>query len=264
LGVIEVATAPLAHYAFDALAWTAGAATGVVLYRWRLKETARRIAAVTSPGYFIALAIGAILGAWLSGSLNTLRSALPVLSHSVAGALLGAIAGVELYKGVRRIEGSTGVIFAAPFAAGVVVGRWGCLFAGLKDRTYGTPTRLPWAVDLGDGVGRHPVEIYESLSLALFLAVFVAGLSARAPWAMRRGFYVLCAWYGAQRFAWEFLKPYPRLLGPFNLFHLISALLVLYGVWAFGRDLARERAQARAGDAQERALSVLRPDHEPV
>jgi phosphatidylglycerol:prolipoprotein diacylglycerol transferase len=242
--MIHVPTAPLAHYAFDALAWASGAATGVVLYRWRLRDAAQRIAGVTGPGYFLALAAGAILGAWLSGSLNTLRASLPELSHSIEGALLGAIFGVEIYKAVRRIEGSTGVVFAAPFAVGVIVGRWGCLFAGLPDQTYGTPTRLPWGVDLGDGVSRHPVEIYESASMALFLAVFVWGLARRAPWALRRGFYVMAAWYGAQRFLWEFLKPYPTLFGPFNLFHLISAALIVYGGLAYGQDLARQRSGA--------------------
>jgi prolipoprotein diacylglyceryltransferase len=240
--MIHVPTAPVAHFVFDAIAWACGAATGVALYRWRLKETAQRIAQVAGPGYFAALALGGVAGAWLSGSLNTLRSSIPALSHSIEGALLGAILTVEIYKTIRRIDGSTGVVFAGPFAVGVVVGRWGCLFAGLADRTYGTPTQLPWGVDLGDGVARHPVEIYESLSMALFLAVFLVGLARRAPWAMRRGFYVMVAWYGAQRFAWEFLKPYPTLAGPFNLFHLISAVLIVYGVLAYGRDLSRQRA----------------------
>lgn len=262
--MIAIPTAPLAHYAFDALAWGSGVAMLVTLHRWRLRAVSERIAASTGPAYFLALAAGAIIGAWASGSLNTVRSDLPVLSHSVAGALLGAIAGVEAYKAIRGIDGSTGVVFTAPFAIGVVVGRWGCLFAGLEDRTYGTPTSLPWAVDLGDGVGRHPVEIYESLAMAAFLGLFLYGLAKRAPWAMRRGFYLVCIWYGAQRFLWEFMKPYPTLVGPFNVFHLISLALILYGGWAYGRDLARERAEARAGDAEKRAVSVLRPDHEPV
>ena len=41
-----------------------------------------------------------------------------------------------------------------------------------------------------------------------FLSAWLAGLGLRSPWAMRRGFYALCVWYGAQRFAWEFLKPF--------------------------------------------------------
>lgn len=220
------------------MAWTGGAAIGALVYRWRLKGAAERIAGQVSGGYFVALGAGAALGAWLAGSLNTLREASPALSHSIAGALVGAIVGVEVYKFVRGMRGSTGSIFVASFALGVVIGRWGCLFTGLPDRTYGTPTTLPWAVDLGDGVSRHPVQVYESLSMAVFLAVYLWGLARRAPWAMERGFYALCIAYGAQRFVWEFLKPYPTLAGPLNVFHILSVGLVVYGVIYWRRDLA--------------------------
>ena len=36
--------------------------------------------------------------------------------------------------------------------------------------------------------------------------------------------------YGAQRFVWEFLKPYGALIGPFTLFHLLSAAILAYAV----------------------------------
>ena len=257
--MIHVPTAPWTHLVFDLAAWSAGAAVGLALYRWRLAARVRTLASATGPGYFLSLAFGAGLGAWAAGSLNTLQGPAPELSHSVAGALVGAIVAVEIYKAVRGLRGSTGSIFVGSFATGVMVGRWGCFFAGLPDRTYGIPTRLPWGVDLGDGVSRHPVQIYESLAMAAFLALYVWGLSRRAPWAMRRGFYVLCAWYGAQRFVWEFLKPYPSVLGPFNVFHILCGGLVVYGVAYYLRDLADERAAA-----QGRAVSLPRPDHQPV
>jgi len=262
--MIHVPTAPWAHTAFDLAAWSSGAAVGYALYRWRLSEQLVRVARLTGPGYFVSLAIGAALGAWVSGSLNTMRQAAPALSHSIVGALIGAIVAVELYKAARGIRGSTGGIFVGSFATGAVVGRWGCFFAGLPDRTYGTPTTLPWGVDLGDGVSRHPVQLYESLAMAVFLAVYIVGLAWRAPWAMRRGFYALCIWYGAQRFAWEFLKPYPTLAGPFNLFHLLCAGLVVYGVGYYLRDLADARAADHRVGPQGRALSVPRPDHQPL
>ena len=256
--MIYVPTATWAHTVFDVLAWGGGLAVGIGVYRWRLRDRATEIAGRTGPGYFIALVGGAVVGGWLSGSLNTLRSAVPSLSHSVVGALAGAIIGVEFYKLVRGIRGSTGVLFVGSFSTGIVVGRLGCLFSGLPDQTYGSPTHLPWAVDLGDGVGRHPVEIYESLAMLVFLGVFVLGLRARRPWALRRGFYALCVWYGVQRFAWEFLKPYPPLVGPFNVFHLLCGGLVAYGLVYWQRDLRDER-RAEGG-----ALSVPRPDYEPV
>lgn len=255
--MIQVPTAPGLHIVFDLAAWAAGLALGALLYRWRLRGLTRRIAAQVGGGYFGALAAGAIPGAWLAGSLNSLQGAEPALSHSVVGALVGAIIGVEAYKAMRGVRGSTGGVFVGPFALGVVIGRFGCLFAGTIDGTYGAPTVLPWAVDLGDGVARHPVQLYESGAMALFLVAYLEGLARRRPWALRRGFYALCLWYGATRFGWEFLKPYPPIVGPLNLFHLLCGGLVAYGWLYYHGDLGRERAQGRA-------LPVPRPDDQPV
>ncbi len=112
----------------------------------------------------MALALGAAPGAWMAGSLNTLNGARPALSHSIIGALVGAIVGVELYKLARGIRGSTGGVFVAAFAVGALIGRWGCLFAGLPD--FG-PTAFPTGLSVGRGprrrhARRHPVQVYES------------------------------------------------------------------------------------------------------
>jgi hypothetical protein len=37
-------------------------------------------------------------------------------------------------------------------------------------------------------------------------------------------------WYAAQRFCWEFLKPYAPVFGPLNLFHLICLGLIAYAL----------------------------------
>jgi hypothetical protein len=256
--MIHVPTAPWAHTPFDLLAWSCGLGMSIVLYRWRLRGVAQGVAARVGGGYFAALAIGAAGGAWAAGSLNSLRQAPASLSHSVAGALVGAIVAVEIYKAVRGIKGSTGVLFVGSFSLGVAIGRLGCFFAGIADDTYGVPTTLPWGVDLGDGVARHPVQLYESASMVAFLALYLLALKDRRPWAMRRGFYAMCIWYGAQRFAWEFLKPYPDVIGPFNLFHILCGGLIVYGCASYLADLNRERGE------EERALSVPRPDHQPV
>jgi len=256
--MILLPTATWAHTAFDLGAWTSGLVLGAALYRWRLKAAVEQVATKVEGVYFLALALGAAIGAWVAGSVNTMNGARPALSHSVVGALVGAIVAVEIYKAIKGVRGSTGGVFVGSFVLGVIIGRFGCLFTGLPDRTYGTATSLPWGVDLGDGIARHPVQIYESASMAAFLALYLVGLQTRADWAMRRGFYVMCGWYGAQRFCWEFLKPYPLLIGPFNLFHLLSLGLIVYGWIYFVGDQRDQRW------AQQRALSVLRPDHEPL
>lgn len=220
---------PNFHIVFDLLAWGAAGLLAAFLYRWRLREQAG-IVTRTGPLYVAALAAGAIAGAWAFGSWNTALSAIPHPSHSIAGALAGGIVAVELYKLTRGIRGSTGAIWVGPLALGIAVGRWGCLFAGLRDETHGVPTRLPWGVDLGDGISRHPVQLYESLAMLVFLVLYLAALRRRAAWTRDRAFYLFVLFYAAQRFCWEFLKPYPRLAGPLDVFQLLALGMILYAL----------------------------------
>lgn len=234
--MIVLPTAPWAHYIGDAAAWGGAFFAARWQYR-RWPGEAQALARITAPSYFVSLALGAAAGAWLLGSANSLASIAAAPSHSIAGALAGGIAAVELWKWRRGITRSTGGAFVLPLTVGIVVGRFGCLFAGLADFTYGTPTGLPWAVDLGDGVGRHPVAIYESLAMALFLAAYLRARIAGAAWAREHAFHAMVIVYAAQRFCWEFLKPYPRLFGPFDLFHFLMLGLIAYGIvwWRRGR-----------------------------
>ena len=227
---MPIPTHPGLHLLFDLLAWGSALLLGRFLYGWRLRETAKLIAPALGPLYVVALAAGAIGGAWLFGSLNTMMTASPHPSHSIAGALAGGIFGVEVYKSLRGIRVSTGLIWVGPLALGIAVGRLGCLFAGLPDETYGTPTSLPWAVDLGDGIGRHPVQLYESLAMLAFLGIYLAALNSRAAWTLSRAFYILILVYAAQRFVWEFFKPYPRLIGPLDLFQLLALAMIGYAL----------------------------------
>jgi hypothetical protein len=235
--MIHIPTAPWAHYLGDATAWLAAAAMARWQYR-RWPNEAQQLARRTEPSYFVTLALAATAGAWLFGSLNPDEAGRIVPSHSIAGAFAGAILGVELWKWRHGVRGSTGGAFVAPLALGIAIGRLGCLFSGLVDRTYGVPTNLPWAVDLGDGIGRHPVQLYESLTMLGFLLVYLRARYRNADWARLHAFHALICVYAAQRFAWEFLKPYPPLVGPFNLFHFLMLGLFVYAIiwWRRGDD----------------------------
>lgn len=241
--MIVVPTAPWAHYIGDALAWV-GAATASRWQHRRWPSGGRTLANTTQPSYFLSLAVGALFGAWLFGSTNTLRSALVTPSHSIAGALAGGIVAVEIWKWRRGVRRSTGGTFVLPICVGIAIGRFGCLFAGLPDYTYGVPTSLPWAVDLGDGVGRYPVEIYEASSMALFAFVYIRAKLRGARWAEAHAFHAMIIVYAVQRFLWEFLKPYPAVLGPLNVFHLLMLGLIAYGLLWWGRGNATEHGAA--------------------
>lgn len=228
--VLHIPTNPQFHLLFDLLAWASAGLLGFLLYRWRLAEVAAAATARTGPYYVVALAVGAVAGAWGFGSWNTALTAVPHPSHSIAGALAGGIVAVELYKAACGIKGSTGVVWVGPLALGIAIGRLGCLFAGLPDETFGTPTALPWGVDLGDGIARHPVQLYESLAMLAFLGVYLAALRRRAAWTRDRAFYLFVLCYALQRFAWEFFKPYPDLVGHLNLFQLLALAMIFYAL----------------------------------
>jgi prolipoprotein diacylglyceryltransferase len=218
----------LLHIAFDAIAWLAA---GLSLF-WLTRGMHVRFPAAPAGDftYIAALIFGAGLGAVVLGTANLWLSHIAGVARSIEGGILGGIIAVELYKRSAGIRARTGARFALPLAVGVAVGRIGCFLSGLDDFTHGTPTALPWGHDFGDGVMRHPVQLYESAAMAAFAGFYIWRAHRNDRFVIDNGFYLAVGFYGAQRFAWEFLKPYGTLVGPFTLFHLLSAALVAYAV----------------------------------
>jgi prolipoprotein diacylglyceryltransferase len=141
---------------------------------------------------------------------------------------------VEIAKKVSGIERRTGDLFALPLCVGIAVGRVGCLLAGLTDDTYGKPTALPWAVNLGDGIGRHPVQVYEILFLTLL--GFVISTKAVLPEGAR--FRIFLGGYLVWRVVIDFLKPQP-LIGGMNLIQwcCLAGIALLVLNWAQTRQV---------------------------
>ena len=111
----------------------------------------------------------------------------------------------------RRADGH-GDLYVFPLIVGIAVGRVGCFLTGLADDTYGTATSLPWGVDFGDGVARHPTQLYE----IAFLAALAAALAWRARRPYPRGdlFKLFMAAYLGWRLLIDFIKPaHATLLG---------------------------------------------------
>jgi phosphatidylglycerol:prolipoprotein diacylglycerol transferase len=215
------------HAVFDVLAWAAAALS---LY-WITRLPGRLPASPAGDWRYIAMLLfGAGVGAVLFGTLNLWLSGQPGFARSIEGAIAGGIFSIELYKRSAGITARTGARFALPLAVGTAVGRIGCYLAGLDDFTYGTPTTLPWGHDFGDGVLRHPVQLYESLAMAVFAAWYIVRVRRNDRFVVENGFYLAVGYYGLQRFIWEFIKPYGALIGPFTLFHILSMLLLLYAV----------------------------------
>ena len=220
----------LIHTGFDVLAMALSLVATIFVYHWRLGDAALGLQQ-GGGGYVAALIIGAVFGGYGFGTLNLWLSGIDGIGRSIVGAFLGAVIFIEIFKKLRGITGSTGLIFVVGFSVSVAVGRLGCFFSGLDDQTYGIAGDVPWAVDFGDGMMRHPVQLYESLSMVLFAALAVLLLHRRQAFFMANGFYLLAIFYGLQRFCWEFLKPYGLVISSFNIFHFVCGALITYGIW---------------------------------
>jgi prolipoprotein diacylglyceryltransferase len=228
----------IAHTLFDLLAVLSSLGVSFACYRWRLAGAAQHIESLGT-AYALALVAGAVAGGFGAGTVNLWLSGVPGIGRSIVGALAGAIVAVEMFKWWKRVGQSTGLLFVPAFATSVTVGRIGCYLSGLDDNTYGIATAMPWGHDFGDGVMRHPVQLYESLSMLVFLLVALLLLWRRNAFFMANGFYLMALYYAAQRFVWEFLKPYAPLVGPFNLFHFVCAALCIYSVFMMWRANGR-------------------------
>lgn len=158
--------------------------------------------------------------------------------QTVVGGLLGGLIGVEFAKKWVGHARSTGDPFVVPLAVGMMIGRVGCFLTGLGDNTHGIATTLPWGYNFGDGVRRHPTQLYDIVFLSGFLLFLKAKLFPRE----REGdlFKVFMIAYLAYRFAVDFIKPYPR---PFLGLHIIQVVCV-GGLTYYAPDLRRFLARS--------------------
>lgn len=165
-----------------------------------------------------AAAIGAVLGSRILAVLQqaprltpTWQSMVRPGGKTIVGGLLGGWVAVEMVKQLRGIPSRTGDLFVVPLCIGIAVGRVGCLLPGLADDTYGTPTTLHWGVDFGDGIVRHPTQLYEVVVLGAL--GFLLNRYNRQSHPEGATFRLFMAAYLAWRLAVDFIKPQPLVNG---------------------------------------------------
>ncbi|MEO7935343.1 MAG: prolipoprotein diacylglyceryl transferase family protein [Dokdonella sp.] len=201
------------HTLFEMAAYTVG--TQIYLRQRRRLSLPALADAGNSLWVVVGAAMGAAIGSKLSFWLDDPLAAFanfPDWRHliegkSIVGGLLGGLIGVEAVKAVMGIKTSTGDAFVWPLAIGMCIGRIGCFLAGIGDHTYGTASNLPWAVDFGDGIPRHPTQLYE----IVFLLCWTAFIWRRRGGLSRSGdvFRLYHCGYLLFRLLVEFIKPVP-------------------------------------------------------
>jgi phosphatidylglycerol:prolipoprotein diacylglycerol transferase len=188
-----------------------------------------------------AAAIGAVVGSrvlyWLEDPVLTLvhwrEPAYLMGGKTIVGALIGGLLGVEIAKLHLGIARRTGDLFAVPLCVGIATGRIGCFLTGLSDHTAGIATSLPWGVNFGDGMARHPTQFYE-LSFALALGSFLCWRLQR-PFAEGDIFKMFMVAYFGFRLLCDFLKPDVRVFLGLSSIQWASTVMLLY----YSPDLAR-------------------------
>ena len=206
---------PSLHPVFEALGYAGG-------YAWYKQARARTGDFLDENHRWLLLAataLGALAGARLLGVLeqapglgfHPAQLFKPGGGKTIVGGLLGGWLAVELAKLALHIRSRTGDLYAIPLALGIAIGRIGCFVAGLADDTYGTPTHLPWAVNFGDGIPRHPTQLYELVFLLILAAILYR--RSRAPHPQGQLFRIFMGAYLTWRFLIDFLKPQPHIDG---------------------------------------------------
>jgi phosphatidylglycerol---prolipoprotein diacylglyceryl transferase len=198
------------HWVFESLAYL----VGVRVYALVKVRHGDPLAAVDRWWVVAAAFVGASLGSkvlvWLDHPALTLANwhdPLVLLDgKSVVGGLVGGLIAVEWTKRRIGVNRATGDLFAIPLVVGIATGRVGCFLTGLEDHTHGLPANLPWAVDYGDGIPRHPAQVYEIAFLLLLLLPLLLWVWRRPH---REGdlFKLFMVGYLGFRFGLEFLKP---------------------------------------------------------
>ena len=163
----------------------------------------------------VGAVFGALIGSRLVGSLERPYELLMthnlfdyVMSNkTVVGGFTGGLVGVELTKKIIREKQSSGDIFVYPMIFALIIGRIGCFSMGVFEETYGLPTALPWGMNLGDGIARHPVDLYEIVFLIL-LWIGLKLFQRKRDLESGSLFKLFMIFYLLFRFLLEFIKPH--------------------------------------------------------
>lgn len=145
---------------------------------------------------------------------------------SFHGGLIGVlIAGFIFCRQYKKEFYELADIAVIPVALGLGIGR---IANFINAELYGRPTTLPWAVDFGDGIPRHPSQLYEAAkNVVIFSILWIL----KEKQNLRKGtlFWAFITLYGTFRFFIEFVRePDPQLgFVLFNFFTMGQVLTAL-------------------------------------
>ena len=150
---------------------------------------------------------------------------------SFHGGLIGVLIGSFIFcKQYKKDFYELADIVVIPAALGLAFGR---ITNFINGELYGRPTTLPWAVDFGDGIPRHPSQLYESAKNFVILSVLWL-LKEKENLHKGTLFWTFITLYGTFRFFIEFVREPDSqvgfvLFGIFTMGQILTAIMAITG-----------------------------------
>ncbi|MBF4518393.1 prolipoprotein diacylglyceryl transferase [Flavobacterium sp. ANB] len=220
------------HALFETLAFF----IGIRAYYFLRKRTTDSISDTNR----LIIMIGAMIGALLGSRIIALLEDPAAISSqtfltfyqnkTVAGGFLGGLFGVEIIKKVIGIKIASGDLYVIPIIVALFVGRIGCFSMGIAEPTFGNETTFITGMNLGDGLQRHPVALYEMVFMIVFF-IFFQSIKNKSMINGDR-FKLFMVLYFLFRFLVEFLKPYKPLFLNLSSIQWSSLFIFIY-YWKF-------------------------------
>ena len=149
-------------------------------------------------------------------------------NKTIMGGLFGGLLGVELAKLIIGEKQSSGDLFTLPIILGIIIGRVGCFLAGTNEFTYGRQTSFFMGMDLGDGLSRHPIALYEVAFLLLLFIGLKRIKKKTKPLENGMLFKIFMISYFSFRFLIEFLKPNTFFVLGLSSIQLLCLICLIY------------------------------------
>ncbi|TYP73621.1 prolipoprotein diacylglyceryl transferase [Aquimarina intermedia] len=218
------------HLLFEYLAFF----VGFRYYIYLRKRSNNTISSTNRLSIIIGAVFGAFLGSRVFGylehpiAISNLTEVLQLLnSKTIMGGLFGGLLGVEVSKKIIGEQRSSGDLFVYPLLLAILIGRIGCFLNGINEFTYGVETDFFLGMDLGDGIHRHPLSVYEIFFL---IALWIFLRYKETQFESNQGllFRVFMIGYFSFRFLIEFLKPNEFLILGLSSIQYLCILCLLY------------------------------------
>jgi prolipoprotein diacylglyceryltransferase len=228
IAIGHLKNASIIHYFFEMMAFF----VGIRVYYFLKKQQPDFISSTNRLFILLGAMIGALIGSRFFAFLET-PSMLKNLSwlaiyqsKTVAGGFLGGLFGVEITKKIVGVVQASGDLYVFPIVIALFIGRIGCFLMGIQEPTFGIETTFFTGMNLGDGLNRHPVVLYEMIFLFFIFLLFM-GLKNKSLINGDR-FKMFMVLYFGFRFWMEFLKPFQPIFLNISIIHWMGLFIFVY------------------------------------